>query len=135
MSLELDLHKRSFLLAHRTSTPNRSSPRELVRQNSSSKPSAVKTSRHRFCCEWSRIEALTLGEDPMATQTKTTQLTDAERMRRQQIIDEARTMTELEGGRSSDEVRALQDQWVRGELTRQEMSAEVRRLRPSIADR
>lgn len=71
----------------------------------------------------------------MTMQTRATQLTDTERMRRQQIIDEARTMTELEGGRSSDEVRALQDQWVRGELTRQEMSAEVRRLRPSIADR
>jgi hypothetical protein len=75
-----------------------------------------------------------LGEDPMATTTKTTPLTEAERARRQQIVDEARVTTELEGGSSSNEARALQDRWVRGELTRAEMSAEVRRLRPSIAD-
>jgi hypothetical protein len=70
----------------------------------------------------------------MATTTKTTPLTEAERARRQQIVDEARVTTELEGGSSSNEARALQDRWVRGELTRAEMSAEVRRLRPSIAD-
>ncbi|WP_065961560.1 antitoxin VbhA family protein [Curtobacterium sp. UCD-KPL2560] len=71
----------------------------------------------------------------MATQTKTTQLSDTECLRRQQIIDEARTSTELEGGRSSDEVHALQDRWVRGELTWQEVGAEVRRLHSSSADR
>ena len=70
----------------------------------------------------------------MATTTTTTQLTEIERARRQQIVDETRTSTALEGGRSSDAVHSLQDRWVRGELTRQEMSAEVRRLHPSTAD-
>jgi len=38
----------------------------------------------------------------MATTTKTTQLTEAERAQRQQIVDETRTSTALEGGRASD---------------------------------
>lgn len=71
----------------------------------------------------------------MATSTKTTQLTEAERAKRQQIVDEARTSTALEGGRASDLTHDAQDRWVGGELLFDEMSAEVRRAHPSTADR
>ncbi len=67
--------------------------------------------------------------------TKTTQLTEAERAQRQQIVDETRTSTALEGGRASDLTHAAQDRWVRGELTFDEMAAEVKRAHPSTADR
>lgn len=56
------------------------------------------------------------GEDPISTTTETTQLTEAERAHRQQIVDETRMLTALEGGRASDLTHAVQDQWVRGEL-------------------
>lgn len=71
----------------------------------------------------------------MATTTKTTALSEAECARRQQIVDETRTSTALEGGRASDLTHSAQDRWVRGELTFDEMAAEVRHAHPSTADR
>lgn len=71
----------------------------------------------------------------MTTQPSTTQLTEAERARRQQVVDETRTSTALEGGRASDATHDAQDRWVRGELTFDEMVVAIRRAHPSSADR
>ncbi|MGA1813089.1 antitoxin VbhA family protein [Frondihabitans sp. 4ASC-45] len=66
----------------------------------------------------------------MATST-----TETERARRQQMVDETRTSTALEGGRASDVTIAAEDAWVRGELTLEQMSAVIRRAHPSLNDR
>lgn len=66
----------------------------------------------------------------MATST-----TETERARRQQMVDETRTSTALEGGRAPDVTIAAEDAWVRGELTLEQMSAVIRRAHPSLSDR
>lgn len=66
----------------------------------------------------------------MATST-----TETERARRQQMVDETRTSTALEGGGASDVTIAAEDAWVRGELTLEQMSAVIRRAHPSLNDR
>ena len=71
----------------------------------------------------------------MATTTKTAQLTETERARRQQMVDEVRTSSALEGGRASDVTHAAQDSWVRGETTFEQMSEAIRHAHPSTADR
>lgn len=71
----------------------------------------------------------------MATTTKTPQLTETERARRQQMVDEVRTSSALEGGRASDVTHAAQDAWVRGESTFEHMSDAIRQAHPSTADR
>lgn len=71
---------------------------------------------------------------PVLPAQRPSRLDPVERDRRQQIVDEARTSTALEGGRASDAVHELQDRWVEGEITLEQMHAEVRRLRPSTAD-
>lgn len=71
----------------------------------------------------------------MAITTHTTQLTEAERARRQQIVDEVRTSSALEGGRASDVTRDAQDAWIRGDVTFAEMSETIRHAHPSTADR
>lgn len=69
----------------------------------------------------------------MATSTQT--ITPAEAVRRRLVVDESRHSTELEGGRSSDEARAIQDRWADGEISLEEYGAQVAALRPSRADR
>lgn len=59
---------------------------------------------------------------------------DAERARRAQIVDEVRVSTALEGGRASAPVEALQDEWVMGRITFDELGAAVRRMYPSTND-
>lgn len=71
----------------------------------------------------------------MATTTKTAQLTETERARRQQMVDEVRTSSALEGGRASDATHAAQDSWVRGEFTFEQMSDAIRHAHPSTFDR
>ncbi len=71
---------------------------------------------------------------PILRRPRPTRLDEAEHARRQQIVDEARTSTALEGGRASDEVHELQDAWVAGDVTLEQMHAAVRRLHPSTAD-
>lgn len=44
-----------------------------------------------------------------------------EQARRQHVIEQARHSTEMEGGRTDDEARAIQDQFVRGEITDTEL--------------
>lgn len=70
----------------------------------------------------------------MATTTSTQQLTEAERARRQQMVDEVRTSTALEGGHASDVTRQAQDAWIRGELTFAELVETIRRAHPSTSD-
>ncbi len=48
--------------------------------------------------------------------------------RRVKVLSRARHSTEMEGGRTSDAVRAVQDRWARGEITADEvgtLSAEI----------
>ncbi|RDH95039.1 hypothetical protein DEU32_1144 [Curtobacterium sp. AG1037] len=71
---------------------------------------------------------------PVLPSQRPSRLDAVERDRRQQIVDEARTSTALEGGRASDAVHELQDRWVAGDITREQMHAEVRRLHPSTSD-
>lgn len=59
---------------------------------------------------------------------------DAERALRAQIVDEVRVSIALEGGRASAPVEALQDEWVAGRITFEELSAGVRRVHPSTND-
>ena len=59
---------------------------------------------------------------------------DVERARRAELVESVRTSTALEGGRASVPVEALQDQWVAGLITFDELGAAVRRLHPSTAD-
>ncbi|WP_409485034.1 hypothetical protein [Arsenicicoccus dermatophilus] len=47
----------------------------------------------------------------------------AEMQARAWAVEQARHLTQMEGGRSSDEVRAAQDRYVRGEITSDELSA------------
>lgn len=59
---------------------------------------------------------------------------DGERARRAQIVDEVRVSTALEGGRPPAAVETLQDEWVAGRITFDELGAAVRRLYPSTND-
>jgi hypothetical protein len=49
------------------------------------------------------------------TNSKTT-ITEAEAARRRRAVDKARHSSEMEGGRSSEEHRAAQEAYVRGEI-------------------
>jgi hypothetical protein len=60
---------------------------------------------------------------------------DVERARRAELVQSVRTSSALEGGRASAQVEVLQDEWVAGRITFDELSAEVRRVHPSTADR
>lgn len=71
---------------------------------------------------------------PVLPARRPSRLDPLEHARRQQIVDEARTSTALEGGRASDAVHELQDRWIAGEITSEQLHAEVRRLHPSTAD-
>ncbi|WIB72626.1 antitoxin VbhA family protein [Curtobacterium sp. MCBD17_026] len=71
---------------------------------------------------------------PIRRSERASRLDEAEHARRQQVVDEARTSTALEGGRASDATHELQDQWVAGDITLEQMHAGVRRLHPSTAD-
>lgn len=71
----------------------------------------------------------------MTTNDVVAQLTETERARRQQMVDEVRTSSALEGGRASDVTHAAQDSWVRGESTFEQMRDAIRRAHPSTADR
>ena len=53
--------------------------------------------------------------------------------RRRVIVDGARHSTALEGGRASDEVHAIQERWVVGEITLDELDALVLELHPTSA--
>ena len=55
-------------------------------------------------------------------------LTSAQVVERRQATERIRHSTEMEGGRSSDEVREIQDRWVRGEITIEEMGLLTRAL-------
>ena len=57
----------------------------------------------------------------------------AEVARRRAILDDVRHSTDLEGGRSSDEVHAAQDRWAAGEITYDELGAIVLELHPTSA--
>ncbi len=53
-------------------------------------------------------------------------INEAEMQARAWAVAQARHSTEMEGGRSSDEVRAVQDRYVRGEITSDELIAWVK---------
>lgn len=59
--------------------------------------------------------------------SKTT-ITAAEQARRGEAVRQIRHSTEMEGGRSSDEARATQDAYVRGEISIDELIAHHRVL-------
>ncbi|MHA7304229.1 antitoxin VbhA family protein [Arthrobacter sp. TMN-49] len=48
-------------------------------------------------------------------------LTPAQVVERQSALADIRHSTEMEGGRSSDQARALQGRWARGEIDADEM--------------
>lgn len=60
-------------------------------------------------------------------------ITAAEAARRRAIVEDARHSTALEGGRSTDEVHAIQDRWASGEITLDELDALVLELHPTLA--
>ncbi|GAA4682519.1 antitoxin VbhA family protein [Frondihabitans cladoniiphilus] len=62
---------------------------------------------------------------------KTAQLSESERARWQQMVDEVRTSGALEGGHASNVTHAAQDSWVRGEFTFEQMGDAIRRTHPS----
>jgi len=62
-----------------------------------------------------------------------TSITPAEAARRRAIVEGIRHSTDLEGGRSSDQVHAVQDGWARGEITLDELDAMVLELHPTLA--
>ncbi|WP_454778713.1 antitoxin VbhA family protein [Georgenia muralis] len=49
-----------------------------------------------------------------------------EQARREQYVAEVRHSTEMEGGRSDDASRDLQDRWARGEITLEELGERTR---------
>lgn len=67
----------------------------------------------------------------MGATNRNAQLSEDERAYRQQIVDETRASIAFVGGRTSGLTHAVQDQWVRGDLTLNEMTAEIRRAHPS----
>ncbi|MEO5536033.1 MAG: antitoxin VbhA family protein [Pseudolysinimonas sp.] len=69
------------------------------------------------------------------TDAMQTTVTGADVARRQAIVDEARHSSELEGGRSTDDVRALQDSWAAGEITLEQLLEGTAARYPSQADR
>ena len=58
-------------------------------------------------------------------------LSEAERTWRRQVVDETRASTALEGGSSTSAMRELQEQWIDGRITADELVAGARRLHPS----
>lgn len=48
---------------------------------------------------------------------------DQQREKRAWAVEQARHSSEMEGGRTSEEVRALQDRYVRGEVSADELVA------------
>lgn len=67
--------------------------------------------------------------------TKQTTITAAEVERRRAIVADVRHSTALEGGGSSAAVHAIQDRWVAGEITLDELDAMVLELHPTTAPR
>ncbi len=59
------------------------------------------------------------------TTTRTT-ITAGEQARRVEAVRQIRHSTEMEGGRSSDEARADQDAYVRGEIGIDELGARIK---------
>ncbi|WP_425565018.1 antitoxin VbhA family protein [Pseudolysinimonas kribbensis] len=55
-------------------------------------------------------------------------LEPSEWARRRRIVTEIRDSTRLAGGRSSDEAHRIQDRWVEGEITREEMGELIRSI-------
>ena len=53
-------------------------------------------------------------------------ISDKERALRENDVRQARASTELEGGRTSDEARAIQDAYVRGEIDYEEFGRRTR---------
>ncbi|MHA7306054.1 antitoxin VbhA family protein [Arthrobacter sp. TMN-49] len=58
----------------------------------------------------------------------TQKLSDAQVIERQAALVDIRHSTEMEGGRSSDQARALQDRWALGEISEEEMLQEIKNL-------
>lgn len=58
--------------------------------------------------------------------TTRTKITAAEQARRAEAVRQIRHSTEMEGGRSSDEARADQDAYVRGEISIDELIARAK---------
>lgn len=56
------------------------------------------------------------------------ELDEQEQQRRQAILNFARRSTELEGGQTDAQARAIQDRWARGEIDGEEMTALTREL-------
>jgi hypothetical protein len=54
---------------------------------------------------------------------------------RREAIVRARLSSELEGGRSSAEARAVQERWVDGQLTYEEFGAAITALHPASRTR
>jgi uncharacterized membrane protein len=60
--------------------------------------------------------------------TETTTVSEAELARRAAQVAAVRHSTALEGGRSTDAARALQDQYAAGEITLEELGERTRAL-------
>lgn len=67
--------------------------------------------------------------------TKQTTITPAEVERRRVIVADVRRSTAIESGGSSAEVHAIQDRWVTGEITLDDLDAMVLELHPTTAPR
>lgn len=64
---------------------------------------------------------------------KTAPLAPEEVARRLEILADTRHSIEMEGGTVPADTEAVFQRWARGEVTLEEMGAEVRRLYPSTA--
>jgi hypothetical protein len=64
-----------------------------------------------------------------------TPLSEAERTWRRQVVDETRASTALEGGSSTSAMRELQEQWIDGRITADELVAGARKPHPSAGPR
>lgn len=62
------------------------------------------------------------------TEHLTERITEAERARRRRAINQARHSSEMEGMQSDPEARALQEQYVAGELSVTELGDRTREL-------
>jgi hypothetical protein len=52
---------------------------------------------------------------------------------RQSVVDNARASTALEGGSTGPEIHAIQDRWVAGEITLDDMDALILKMYPTSA--
>ena len=65
-------------------------------------------------------------DDPAGARGRAVSIPSEERQRRREVVDAARHSSEMEGGRSSDEFREVQEAYVRGEIDVEDVIAAAR---------